>query len=109
MTYCPICHGETKTAENMPGYSDCVRGHRYRNDRALAVHPDDQERWPDWRPIESAPKNTAVLVCDGEFMEIAVLIGDLWLVQWDHSLFDEDGNAPAKFWMPLPPAPEAKP
>jgi len=60
---------------------------------------------PGWQPIESAPKDTALLLYCGSFYEIGhfnTAIGE-WVCGWDHRKLK-----PPTHWMPLPAAPATK-
>lgn len=64
----------------------------------------------EWQPIETAPKNKAVIACDGS------AVGEACLIQYEDNIsgwyWASDRSAmlsQPSHWMPLPSPPEAKP
>ena len=67
--------------------------------RASTPSPEGQT----WQPIETAPKDTAVLLWLGWRFEIGHFNTGLgrWVANWDHRALE----VPATHWMPLPSPP----
>lgn len=61
-----------------------------------------------WQPIESAPKDgTHILIMDNWYECITVKWSGYWaLIEFGDYAEDDHICGVAKYWMPLPPAPE---
>lgn len=69
--------------------------------RALAAQPVPDALVADWRPVETAPTDRAVLVWTGHSYELAFLDahGSGWFATWDRRALKPT------FWSPLPERP----
>ena len=70
---------------------------------ALKAQRDALLAAQQWQPIESAPKNTHLLLLAGNTPLIGVGLYDSYLGYWNWKYGEEP-----TLWMPLPPPPEAK-
>lgn len=61
----------------------------------------------DWQPIETAPKETPVLIWNGEWVLIGEQWGDTPWSEWGNEADALNGRQPTH-WMPLPDPPEAR-
>ena len=95
---CGKCVTRTHCAHHDRCLAECVPADL----RASTPSPEGQT----WQPIETAPKDTAVLLWLGWRLEIGHFNTGLgrWAANWDHRALE----VPATHWMPLPspPTPE---
>lgn len=92
---CGKCVTRTHCAHHDRCLAECVPADL----RASTPSPEGQT----WQPIETAPKDTAVLLWLGWRFEIGHFNTGLgrWAANWDHRALE----VPATHWMPLPSPP----